>query len=321
MKKKCFFIICFLISTCIFPVSALRGAWGVAGAPCAEPKENVEDYSSYGRGCAWAITNNDTESAKALWGTGQVFAPNNEAYFPPEEGQVYAPFTGMYHVKMYTCPSVTTDMCTIAKSTQNAQTINAVKIKANLQLSAATESFGGYNFTLATSSNVCYTLLDEDGMNWRADLEFMCEDAELLPEEPSMCYLNHNTSLDVNMGNLERGEIATIPEHGNPHNIKKEIPVLCTRDSGVTVATTFKFDSINVNGNQVVTTSSPNLGVAIFYEGKLMGPSTEPVIESFESGYAYRELEFQAVRDSNVAIKEIPTGKFTANAVMVMTEQ
>lgn len=265
--------------------------------------------------------NSEDYQAQVLWGAGQVFSPNDENNFNSKEDSTYAPFTGMYRIKMYACPSTVTGYCTIGKSTQSAQTINVVKIGSTLPIGAVRESFGGYNFTLANSSNACYTLLDEAGMDWRADIEFMCKDAELLPEEPSMCYLNHNTSLDVNMGNLERGEIATIPEHGNPHNIKKEIPVLCTRDSGVTVATTFKFDSINVNGNQVVTTSSPNLGVAIFYEGKLMGPSTEPVIESFESGYVYRELEFQAVRDSNVAIKEIPTGKFTANAVMVMTEQ
>lgn len=50
--------------------------------------------------------------------------------------------------------------------------------------------------------------------------------------------------------------------------------------------------------------------------------NTEDVLtETYALGYTDVTLGFEVMRDPSVELKYLPTGKFTANAVMVMTEQ
>lgn len=44
-------------------------------------------------------------------------------------------------------------------------------------------------------------------------------------------------------------------------------------------------------------------------------------VENFKTGFSNVELTFVPVRDKDTALKDIPTGSFSADAVMEMTEQ
>lgn len=273
--------------------------------------------------CSWDRSASPAEWAVVLWAKGQEFGTHGNTYIPIRSGfeSVYVPYTGVYSVVQYFCPNTTTARCNIKSSTQKMQSVNKVNLNSSSPVSDQDPDFGGFSGTLGQSSNSCYAFLDDLGGEWSSDADFMCEDAGSLPATPSACYLNGNTDLNIDMGSLDRDKIPAKPVSGAAVNIKKTIPVLCTRDAGVTVKTTFQFTPLNFDGNEVVSTSTTNLGVAIFYNGKLVGPTSMPITETFEEGYTNRELEFQVVRKSDVKARDIATGNFTANAVMVMTEQ
>lgn len=301
----------------------IYGAFDVPGTSCEIPKAmSVEEAGLLaGTGsCMW-LTNDPTERSTTLWGGGQKWVPGKGLGRGGAVGNFYVPYTGEYRMRMHFCPSNKRDKCTISKATQTMDTVNKVTISSAERINAEERLFGGYSGVTAVDSNACYALVDSSGAVWTGGGYFMCSDGNSLPSTPATCYLNHNSNLDVNMGNLERSAISTAPMYGATGNLKKTVSVLCTRDAGTTVSTAFQFTTLTFNGQEVVSTSSAHLGVAIFYKGKLFGPSSEPVIENFEVGYTDRELEFQAVRDPNVELKEIPTGNFTASAVMIMTEQ
>ncbi|ELY4671736.1 hypothetical protein SM021_002341 [Cronobacter muytjensii] len=211
----------------------------------------------------------------------------------------------------------------ISKATTSLWSVASGLMSSQKTVVEANVDFKGFSGTVSESSNACFTLVDERGYEWGAPRSpIMCQDApNVLPDTPADCYLNGNVDLNVDMGSLERSKIATIPVSGAAGNIKKSFPVLCTRDAGMTVLTSFQFTPLTISGNEVVSTDASNLGIAIFYKGKLIGPSSTPVTENFEVGYTDRELEFQAVRNPNSALDEIPTGNFTASAVMIMTAQ
>lgn len=205
---------------------------------------------------------------------------------------------------------------------QVMETVNTVAGVSTKGIAEQTLYFGGYSDVLNTSSNACYTFVDDQNNDWSSyAADYMCKDAHHLPDTPATCYLNYGDDLDVSLGTLERSTISTKPMLGAVGNVKKDISVLCTRDAGITVSTSFNFTPIIVNGDEVISTTTPNLGVAIFYEGKLIGPSTPPITENYVQGYSYRSFEFQAVRDPNAVLKDISTGDFTASAIVVMTEQ
>lgn len=237
----------------------------------------------------------------------------------------YVPYTGNYKMRVRWCPLESVSVsarsrCTIAESVgfYDSQTV-ALNSKDPL-VNQDAHFLLTVGAKIPSKSSICYTFVDDEGVEWSTPAQRTCQDGGQLPEEAADCYLNSNVDMNIDLGILERSEIATTPKYDASGSIKREFPVLCIRDSGVTVETTFQFTPITVSGNEVISTSSANLGVAIFYEGKLVSPSSTPIVETFTNGYTYRELAFQAVRNPDVALKEVSTGDFTASAVMVMTE-
>lgn len=80
------------------------------------------------------------------------------------------------------------------------------------------------------------------------------------------------------------------------------------------------YTPISVSGTEVVKSSSNGLGVSIIYNDKpLSTTDTTPV--TFISGSNTLDLAFEAVRDPAVDSGDIPTGAFSASAVLVMTQQ
>ncbi|CCJ81525.1 FIG00626592: hypothetical protein [Cronobacter dublinensis 1210] len=80
------------------------------------------------------------------------------------------------------------------------------------------------------------------------------------------------------------------------------------------------YTPVSIGSGQAVKSSANGVGAAIFYNNKLLAP-TDVTAVNFLEGSNTLTLGFQAVRDATVALKDIPTGAFTASAVLVMTQQ
>lgn len=315
----CFIIIMFMLMTGLgMSIKSAHAQYDGNSfpAPCASDGLNMHVNGS---SCTTTATG-DSSGVFGI-GAGQKIGPISGGVFIGY-WQSYPPMTGKYRMRVYLCESNWGTKCLISHSSRYLDSVNMVSLSSSTTLWDTSVDFGGFpTETLSNRSMLCLTLVDEFGKTWSSSDPTSCEDASELPETPATCYLNYGDVLDIDFGMLERRNISTVPASGTSGNVKKTFPVLCTRDAGVTVKTTLQFTPLTVNGNEVVSTSTSNLGVAIFYNGKLVGPTSTPVTETFETGYTDRELEFQAIRNPDVALKDIPSGTFTASAVMVMTEQ
>jgi len=169
------------------------------------------------------------------------------------------------------------------------------------------------------SGTGCVTIVDSLDVEWRfGNNGLVCGDAHALPNIPAKCYVNFGEDLNVDLGTLERASIATRPQ--TTPTVKKQVSVLCTRDAGVTLKMQFQYTPVDIGGQSLVKTSTNGLGIAVIYNGIVMSP-THTVTQTYGLGYTNFDLEFEAVRDPNMKLQEISTGDFTANAVMIMTEQ
>ncbi|WP_317179980.1 fimbrial protein [Lelliottia amnigena] len=176
---------------------------------------------------------------------------------------------------------------------------------------------GGTDDTL----DVCVYLVDTKGiMYYVAGVK--CRDGYTpLPPTPPIpetsCTINDGNALSVSLGTLNRDEIPTVPDSGSA--ISKTISVTCTGGT-VTANMALNYTPISIGSSQAVKSSTNGVGAAIFYSDKALSPSDVTPL-NFLEGSNTLTLGFQAVRDSTVALKDIPTGAFTANAVLVMTQQ
>ncbi|WP_449548078.1 fimbrial protein [Lelliottia amnigena] len=137
------------------------------------------------------------------------------------------------------------------------------------------------------------------------------------PIPDTSCTINNGNALSVSLGTLNRDEIPTVPDSGSA--ISKTISVNCTGGT-VTANMKLNYTPISIGSSQAVKSSANGVGAAIFYGNKALSPSDVTSL-NFLEGSNTLTLGFQAVRDSTVALKDIPTGAFTANAVLVMTQQ
>ncbi|MNE11402.1 hypothetical protein D3C80_1041580 [compost metagenome] len=188
---------------------------------------------------------------------------------------------------------------------------------------------GSYPFTLqpGQTATICAHLIGPDGKKFSLSAGAgqalnRCYDGYTpLPPTPptptTSCSINNGNALSVSLGTLNRDEIPTVPDSGSA--ISKTISVVCTGGT-VTANMQLNYTPISVGSNQAVKTSANGVGAAIFYSNKVLSPSDVTSV-NFLEGSNNLTLGFQAVRDSTVALKDIPTGAFTASAVLVMTQQ
>ncbi|EOC0416704.1 fimbrial protein [Cronobacter malonaticus] len=137
------------------------------------------------------------------------------------------------------------------------------------------------------------------------------------PVPDTSCTINNGNVLSVSLGTLERSEIPTSPGSGSAKSIP--FAVNCT-GGNVTVNMQLNYTPISVGSSQAVKTSANGVGVAIMYDNKPLS-TTDITPVTFLQGSNTLNLSFEAVRDSAVNLADIPTGAFTANAVLVMTQQ
>lgn len=142
-----------------------------------------------------------------------------------------------------------------------------------------------------------------------------------LPPTPQIpdtsCTINSGNDLSVNLSTIDRAQLPTVPGSGSMRHI--QVPVDCTGDD-VTVNMQLNYTPISLSAGQVIKSSSNGLGVSVVYNSKILS-STDITPVTFTAGSNSMDLAFQAVRDPTVEIKDVPTGAFTASAVLVMTQQ
>ncbi|MFA1020410.1 fimbrial protein, partial [Enterobacter sp. SAT-E-asb] len=71
---------------------------------------------------------------------------------------------------------------------------------------------------------------------------------------------------------------------------------------------------------EMITSTANGLAVALSLNGGLVSP-TDTYTRTYSTGTQTEKLTFEPVRDPSVKISDIPTGAFSANAVMILTLQ
>ncbi|MBT0396306.1 fimbrial protein [Morganella morganii subsp. morganii] len=292
--------------------------WVGASGTCASGSSNTIQYSTY---CDWK------PNTGAYYGNGQTvsFLYDNGGG-NAGDSKAYVPKSGYYITKVYWCGRPDTmDTCSKANGSliltgdrvwlEQSKSFDEQKIFNNDQTKKA-PSAGGYCFTIEDT---------ETGYEYRGNMGYgpdnrgkFCGDAHRLPVEPPKCTLNGGTNLDVRLGELGRSDIGVKPGTTTP--VTKDISIKCDGNIAYNANMKLEFTPISVSNEQVVSTSTTGLGVAVLYNGKAIQPGqTFPL--SYQPGIHTLTLGFEAVRDPAIAATDLKTGDFTANAVLVFTEQ
>lgn len=337
MKKRKSSIFVVVMSSCFLffifmPITsfALLVGFPLPGPDCKTP---VPSYYHNEEGACTDIEVSSAWSHDGLsyYSAGQSLnSAGNQAFFNGGVlSSAYAPFTGTFFVRMHYCQvaeqktKIQGQRCTLEGSYMSVDSTKKIEVSTKYPLGVSDYDFGGGvgPGPLPYPSSMCFTLVDTNGNEWGdANTFSSCVDANPLPDKPAVCYINYGSDLNVNFGTIERSKIALNPHSGDLGNVQKNTTVLCTRDADVTVKTKFSFTPVNINGNQVVSTGSDKMGVAIIYNGKVVTPA-DVFTETYSQGYTNINLEFEMIRQSGNDLGEIPTGEFSADAIMIMTMQ
>lgn len=291
--------------------------WVGTSGTCVSGSSGTIQYSGY---CDW------NPGKGAYYGDGQTISLLMSLGGNTGDSKAYVPKSGYYITKVYWCGRPENmDTCSKAKGSvilvgdrvwlEQAKSFDEQKIFNNDQTKKA-PSAGGYCFTIEDT---------ETGYEYRGYMGYgpdgrgkFCKDAYKLPVEPPKCTLNGGTDLDVHLGKLERMDIAV--KSGTTTPVTKDISIKCDGNIVYDANMKLEFTPISVSNEQVISTSTTGLGVAVLYNGRTVQPGqTFPL--SYQPGIHTLKLGFEAVRDPAVAATDLKTGDFTANAVLVFTEQ
>ncbi|MEE9682224.1 fimbrial protein [Lelliottia amnigena] len=255
---------------------------------------------------------------------------NGEATVVPDSGCVvstseYVPVSGYYSLDQVVMAGVGPGHNVEQHFTTTAAYLDASKSIAEQEVTV-TGSPSSWSVTIPTGYDIisCVYLVDSSGKKYNiSGYNFPCGGGGGIPLPPTppipdtSCTINDGNALSVSLGTLNRDEIPTVPDAGSA--ISKTISVKCTGGT-VTVNMKLNYTPISIGSSQAVKSSANGIGAAIFYSNNALAPSDVTSV-NFLEGSNTLTLGFQAVRDSAVALKDIPTGAFTANAVLVMTQQ
>lgn len=294
----------------IYGIPAIKG-----DAKFCATGENVEVLeNSY---CWW--DSYGQRSGMALFPAPAEFIVSNAAARTGFDSS-YAPYKGVYFIRVHACPGSSAGQCTLKNSAQYVDSNKKVMLSTDKTISAQNPNFGGGSGHLNSPSSLCITFVSDDDTEWSTEAPRTCQDATRLPATPSFCYLNMGTNSDFNvdMGTIERGMISTVPGS----TTKKTVPfkVMCGGDADLTATFTLQYTPITIVGSEVVSTNKTGLGVAIYLNDKLMS-TKDTLTQDFSPGVTDLNLGFEVVRDPYVNIGDIDTGDFTSDAILILTKQ
>ncbi|MEG0278718.1 MAG: fimbrial protein [Morganella sp. (in: enterobacteria)] len=313
----------FIITRCLalfFLLMVSQGAnaigWVGASLPCVSGGKGIFESNI----CDW------NTNTGAYYGNGQAISFLMARGGNTGDSKAYVPKSGYYVTKVYWCTyPENMDTCSKAKGSiiligdrvwlESSKSFDEQKIYNNDQTKKA-PSAGGYCFTIEDT---------ETGYEYRGDMGYgpdnrgkFCGDAHRLPVEPPKCTFNSGSDLDIQLGKLERGDIAV--KAGTSTAVTKDITVNCGGNIEYNANMRLDYTPISVSNDKVVSSSTKELGVAVLYNGKPIQPGDSFPL-NYQPGINTLTLGFEAVRDPAMAVSDLKTGDFTANAVLVFTEQ
>ncbi|AZV05977.1 hypothetical protein ELK40_12825 [Enterobacter sp. N18-03635] len=205
-------------------------------------------------------------------------------------------------------------------------TSNPLYIEADQQLSDLPLDWTGISYMeyVVPWAYICYALRD---MTTNHFYKFNATPTSCtvisggsLPPEPSKleCSFNNGNALNISLGDVVRSEIGAAP--GSTPALEQQLDVTCTGDGTATYSINFQYTGINISGNELVTTSANGLAVAMSFNDQLV-TTTDTYTRTYSTGSQSESLKFELVRNPTVKVSDIPTGAFSASAVMVITFQ
>lgn len=224
-----------------------------------------------------------------------------------------------FKINMVVCDLVA---CTRAGSGTYVYTNSSYYFTQDKTIGAQNPNFGGTSahYNLGYHTTLCYIIEDpgKATVGGPASTGPWCPDVTPLPPNPptASCTLNDGNNLDVSLGTLERDTLPTVP--GTGKNKHYQIPVECKNADQVMMNMQVTYTPITIGGSDVISSSANGLGVYVTYNNSTISPS-DVIPVTFTSGSNILDLAFGAVRDPNVETKNIPTGTFSASAVLVLT--
>lgn len=264
--------------------------------------------------------------------------PNTGAYFgdgqmigmSASEGNgsddiTYVPRSDYYSVIVYWCGRPE-NMDTCSKSRGTVLMIgDRVWLASSLPFSKQHIFNNSQTKKAPSAGGYCFTIADDNGYEYRGNMGYgpdgrgkFCGDVHKLPIDPPKCSINNDSNLDIQLGKLERGDIAV--KSGTTTPVSKDIIINCVGNIEYNANMKLDYTPISVSNENVVSTSTNGLGVAVLYKGKAIQPG-ESFPLSYQPGINTLSLAFEAVRDPAMALSDLETGNFTANAVLIFTEQ
>lgn len=289
--------------------------WVGAEIPCVSGGKGIFESNI----CDW------TNFVDAHYGQGQVIAMRTNIDNQGDD-KAYVPVSGNFELKVYWC-SLPENMDTCKKSNGTLLISGGVvRLESSISLREQLIIAGNKTTKSPSQGGYCITLEDVDtGYEYKGNMGYgpdgrgkFCADAHELPVEPPKCTLNGGTDLDIQLGKLERTDIAV--KSGTTTPVTKDISIKCDGNIDYNATMKLEFTPISVSNDQVISTSTTGLGVAVLYNGKTVQPGqTFPL--SYQPGIHTLTLGFEAVRDPAINATDLKTGDFTANAILVFTEQ
>lgn len=310
MKK--FLLMAFFL-TAIPTVHANISGQPIPDGPC--PPFSVNMYDSAGSCATNYVADSTGEFMLGTWAHFYPYPRNTYIGL----WNVFVPRAGNYMMRTHICSvSSPNEECTIAKQVKYIDT-HYIAVRPDKSLSDQNANFGGGTgrYDTLTPTKFCFSLVDQSGHEFASDDATSCSDATPLPDHPNNCTLS-DVDLNVNI-DVKRTELTTVATAGK--GIRKQLSLICTGDKASTRTVSLTSAStMPVSNTTAIGTSTPGLGISVFYNNTLLSPDTN-LTEEFQPGATPITLEFVPVRDPSVPAKKIATGNYSADAVLVMTEQ
>ncbi|EMB4323728.1 fimbrial protein [Pluralibacter gergoviae] len=306
-----------LLIICSFPLRTF--AAGIRGVPTPATCEQAIGWRVYTQTSCWWQGNAQKTGINFIKNATTFTA--SIAEMEVQFDTSFVPQSGMWFLRTYICPANQAIRCTIANSSGHVNSLRGAYLSSAENIPQQDPDFNGASGIIPAGSSLCYTFFDATApdVDWATPAPRTCSDGQILPETPASCVLNNGDDMDIDLGILERKSLSTGLDANDQENVIKSLSVSCTRDAGSSVSIQFRYTPVTLNGSEVISTTTDNVGVALFYEDKAMSPA-DTIAATFKNGTTQVKLIFQPVREGSVALKAIKTGGFSAHAVMVMTE-
>ena len=196
-------------------------------------------------------------------------------------------------------------------------------INAGVELNTLQFTFSGTDKLWETPKTyMCYVLYKaDDWLNHQYQFNNTpqgCTNGNVLPPAPVLitCTFNNGNALDVSLGDVDRSIIGTLP--GTTPATDKLLDVTCTGTGTATYSIKFQYTPGSTDGNQYIHSSANGLSIAMSLNDTVVDTATT-YTRTYNVGTQTEKLSFEPVRDPSVAYTDIPTGAFTASAVMIAT--